>query len=303
MKLIKLFIMIFTILVLLSSFVSATRYVNYQFKEATIDINGIVTYTNTPITNVSAIGYVCTNGDCSTIGNTLWGGAAINSGALDNMQLTYPTTLQNANGYGVYYYTPDYITWESNPNWWGTTETDPQGPYNVYVGKKEGCHAPIDTFTVVNDVQPNVPLVIGIDASLDSTTYAAIRQAGPLDYIPPNLANQYYSVDTRITLEIYDWNDNLVETQVQDTVISFSGSVRVEFTWTPTISGDYRAIAYTDVTDSKCSSSIQQETQKNFHVLSEDPRNMCYTLLNNLDRKSTRLNSSHTDISRMPSSA
>ncbi|MBI2107163.1 hypothetical protein HYT57_04205 [Candidatus Woesearchaeota archaeon] len=105
--------------------------------------------------------------------------------------------------------------------------------------------------------------------------------AGPLDYIPAQL-QEYYSVKTRVTLTIYDSSNNIVNEQIQEISIPASGSSRVEFAWTPTLAGTYKATAKTDVTDEKCLSSIQQDTSKDFTVLSSQPQNSCYTLLNNL---------------------
>ena len=261
--------------------VSATRYVDYEFREGVISSAGSFTETSAPVTGVGAIGFVCADSNCNTVSDVLWSGAVINSGGSDAMQLTYPTTLQSNYGYAIYYYKDGYILWEQNPNWWGTDGSDPQGPYTKYLSKKENCHAPIDTFSVTNDARANIPLVINVSASLDATTYAAIHAAGVLGYVPPQILDQY-SVDIRVTLTIYDENDNVVNQQVQDIEIPYSGSQRVEFSWTPTMEGDYTARVTTDVTDAKCSSSAVEESAKEFYVLPEEPRNICYTLLNNL---------------------
>ena len=197
------------------------------------------------------------------------------------MQLIYPTQLLSPFGYGIYYFKQGYIPWEQNPNWHGTSNNDPQGPYMKYLGKKQDCYAPIDDFEVINDAQPNIPLVINIDASLDATTYAAIHSAGPLNYIPEQF-QEYYSVKTKVTLTIYDSSDNIIDEQAKEVLIPYSGSTRIEFTWTPTIAGNYKATAETDVTDEKCLSSLEQSTSKEFTVLSSQPQNSCYTLLNNL---------------------
>ncbi|MFH1331765.1 MAG: Ig-like domain-containing protein [archaeon] len=261
--------------------VSAERYVTYTFKEAIITDTGI-TYTDTKLNYVNNIGLLCSDSQCNTVSGTLRSGAVTSSGSSYSMMLSYPTTLQSAYGYGEYFYTPDHITWEQNPNFWGTDPSDPQGPYTVYLSKRDRCISPIDSLTVINDAEPNKPLVIGFTASLDATTYGAISHAGPLNYVPPSLANQYYSVATNVVLRIYDHHDNLVFEEYKNILIPFSGSKRVEFTWTPTQPGNYKAVAITYVTDSKCMTSEQQTTSKYFHVLSDQPRNMCYTLLQKL---------------------
>ena len=280
---IKFNILILILLVLsLSSIVTATRYVNYDIKKGVISSSGVFTATDEAVTNANAIGFVCSSSGCGSVSGTLWDGQAQNSGGTNGLQLTYPTTLQSQYGYGVYYYKSGYITWESNPNWWGTYSGDPQGPYNVYLSKKQDCYSPIDTFSVTNDAQANIPLVVNVSGSLDATTYAALRNSGPLAYTPPSLADDYYSVATRVTLTVYDSAGNVVNQQTQDIVIPASGSYRVEFTWTPTLDGQYTAKVATAVTDEKCSSYIEQSSSKEFTVIPEQPRNMCYTILNNL---------------------
>ena len=274
----KLLLSILLIFLLSVTLVSAERTADYIVREGLINENGELSTTSTPITDFNVVGYVCLDSTCSSVGNQIF---SVNSGSSDSIQLTYPTDLQSQYGYGVYYYKDGFIPWEQNPGWSGTDPSDPQGPYTKYLSKKTSCAAPIDTFETINDVQPNIPLIITLDASLDATTYAAIQSSGPLDYVPAALAD-HYSVDTDVTLVITDANDNIVFTQTQSVTIPYSGSQRVEFTWTPTNIGDYTARATTDVTDSKCLASQQQYAQKEFHVLDEVPQDICYTLLNDL---------------------
>jgi len=274
----KLLLSILIIFLLSVTLVSAERTADYVIREGLINENGELSTTTNPITNFNVVGYVCLDSTCSSVGDQIF---SVNSGPLDSIQLTYPTILQSQYGYGVYYYKDGFIPWEQNPGWSGTDPSDPQGPYTKYLSKKTSCTAPIDTFETINDVQPNIPIIITLDASLDATTYAAIQSSGPLDYVPPALAD-HYSVDTDVTLVITDANGNVVFTQTQAITIPYSGSQRVEFTWTPDEVGDYTARATTDVTDSKCLASQQQYAQKNIHVLDEVPKNICYTLLNDL---------------------
>ncbi len=281
MKNLKLILLVSMVL-LLSFQVSAERYVNYDVYERTFQSDGTYTDSTTPITNVSAVGFVCSNADCSSVSGTLWNGGVISSGSSNRLQLTFPTTLQNSNGYAVFIYKEGYRTWEQNPSWWGTDSSDPKGPYNKYLAKVEGCHAPVEQMNVLNDVQPNIPLVINMNASLDAQTYSALQNMGPVNYIPASLQNNYYSVATKVTLEIRDWNNNLAYTNSTNILIPYSSSKEVQFTWTPTIAGTYTAKIYTDITDGKCISPVRESASSGFHVLSEAPRNTCYTLINNL---------------------
>ncbi len=275
------FVLFSVVMLFFAVSVLAERQAIYTFKEAIITDTGIV-YTDKSLDNVNDIGFICADSQCNSVLGSLRGGAVTQSGNSFNMQLNYPTDLQSNFGYGEYFYTNDHITWEQNPNFFGTDPSDPQGPFTVYLSKISKCIAPIDRFIVVNDPQPNIPITIEVTADLDATTYSAIKNAGPLNFIPQPLENEFYSVATQVTLRIYDDYNNLVSTQVIDTRIPFSSSKKVEFTWTPLLPGKYRAIASTYVTDQKCISTDISTTTKELHVISEGPKNSCYTLLQNL---------------------
>ncbi len=262
--------------------VSAERYVNYILREGRIAVDSVFTPTITPVDNVNVIGFVCDDSKCDNVKSTkLWGGQVLNSGD-DKIQLTYPTQLQSPYGYAIFYYKEGYIPWETHAMWGGPDDPrDPQGPIYNYLSKKENCHSPIENLNVVNEVQPNIPLVVGVDVGIDATTYSALQRAGPIGYEPPQLES-HFSVQTRVTLRIYDYNNVLVDEQIKDITIIHSGSERVEFEWVPTKAGKHKIIVTTDVIDTKCSSSMEESASKLVHVLSDNPRNMCYTILNDL---------------------
>lgn len=273
------FLLLLIMPILLLQLASAARYIDYEFKQGIISESGQLTPTNTPLTNVGALGYVCLNASCSAVGEQIFN---LNSGSNDNIQLTYPTDLKSQYGYAVYFYKPDYIAWEQNPSWWGTNPADPQGPYTKYLSRKQNCHAPIESFSIINEAQPNIPLYITAQAVLDAEAYSALFHAGPLEYVPQELT-QYYQVQTEVQLLIYDEQDNLVHFDEQEVFIDFSGSADVEFEWTPTLAGKYKAVMITNIIDNKCSSSEEETISKQFSVLAENPRNKCYTIINDLE--------------------
>ncbi|MBW2965612.1 hypothetical protein KY342_00745 [Candidatus Woesearchaeota archaeon] len=275
----KILIGIFAFLmVLLSCVVYADVPVEYALREATILDSGSISYSTNPVTDVSAIGYICADENCNQVSGTLWNGDIQNSGTSEFLQLVYPTDLPASGYYAVYFYKDGYIPYGIKAFWHGNANIQYS---TAYLSKKDVCRAPIDTLEVLNDVQQNVPVVMEIDASLDGSTYAALSNTGTVGYRPPEL-NQHHSVETRITLKIYDENDDLVYEDEQTVMIFYSNSRRVEFTWTPEDEGDYRVVVTTFVIDDKCLTSEEQEVSSEFHVLEEDPNDMCYTLLNNL---------------------
>ena len=266
------------LIVLFSCAVYAEVPVEYALNEATILDSGSISYSTTPVTDVNAIGYICADENCNQVSGTLWNGDLQNSGSSEFLQLTYPTDLPESGYYAVYFYKEGYIPYGIKAYWHGTAIVQSS---TAYLSRKDVCRAPIDTLEVLNDVQPNVPLVMTIDASLDGSTYSALSNTGSVGYRPPEL-NEYHSVETKITLKIYDEDDDDVYEDEQTVKIFYSNSRRVEFTWTPEDEGDYRVVVTTFVVDQKCLTSEEQEVSSEFHVLEEDPIDMCYTLLNNL---------------------
>ncbi|MBW2982373.1 hypothetical protein KY343_05820 [Candidatus Woesearchaeota archaeon] len=264
------------IFVILSTVVYADIPVDYTLREATVLDSGDISYTTNPVTNVNVIGYACADENCNDItGAALWD---LNSGSSDVIQITYPTDLPASGYYAVFFYKEGYIPYEIRSWWHGTAGVQSS---TAYLSKKDVGRAPIDSFNVLNEVQPNIPLVMEIDAALDGATYAALHEAGPVGYTPSELI-QHYSVETRITLKVYDEDESVVYEEEGTIDIPYSGSAKVNFIWTPEESGDYRAVVSTFVTDAKFLTSEEQEASSEFHVIEEDPKDMCYTLLNDL---------------------
>ncbi len=279
MRINKFLIIFLTVFTLLTSFVLADVSVEYNLYEASINTNGEISYTTNPVDNVRVIGYECLDTACSAVGNKLWD---LNSGNSDTVIINYPTNLPASGYYALYFYKDnEYIPWEIKAFWYGSTSTVQTS--EAYLSRKQSCRAPIDHFSVLNDVQPNIPLVIGVEARLDAATYAAIHAAGPVEYVPSELRD-IYSVKTKVRLKIYDKKpNNLVKETYKIVDMPYSDSARVEFSWTPTEAGDYTAVVSTVIMDDdKCSSQIEQSESKEFHVLEQDPRGNCYTLLNDL---------------------
>lgn len=291
---------LFVVITILSiSEAEGLRYVKYNFTEGTILSTGSYSDTNTPATNINAIAFVCSSENCSTVGGALnlSNGNIITdinnppifaSGNSDSILATYPT-LQSSFGYGIYFYKENYIPWEQSANWWGDgleTPQNPQGPYTKVLRKKEGCFAPIENFTVLNDVEANLPLIVDVVANLSTDTLSAIKSAGPLEYVPPQLLS-HYSVNTSVRLDIKNSAGTIVKTETKYVMINYSGSAHVSFSWTLAINGTYTASVTTGVPDAKCLSFEPKSQSKGFTVWSEAPRNACYTLLNGLSASPT----------------
>ncbi len=285
----KLFIL-FLILSLLTSIVNAEVFVNYNLKEGRIDRNLNFQPTNIDINGVNVIGFTCLDDNCENLGGTIFSSESsltLNSGENLFVQLNYPTNLLSNYGYAVYFFKDGYIPWEQNPNWFGIGEAPEY--YNVYLTKKEVCSSKIEEVKITNTQRPNTPVVISVKADVDANIMSAITEGiGPLKAIPDLLRDQY-SVKTLVTLDILA-NDNLVISQQKEVKTLFGQAGNAEFEFTPIESGDYTAVVTTDVTDEKCIDSEIDSEEKDFFVLSENPLNMCYTELEDLELSSTNLN-------------
>jgi len=262
-------------LMLIMSFAQAIVYVNSEADYAIVQSNGVLTKTSTPVNQANFVGYTCLNSACTSVGSQIFN---VNTGSDNHVITTYPTVLQSTYGYLIWVHKDDYIPWYYQADWRGTG-TAP-GTYSKYLSQKEGCHAPINEFTVLNEVQPNIPLIIDVEASLDATTHSALRCN--YDVHLPNYLVDDLSTEVRVVLEIYDDDDYLIHTETKYLDIFCSTAEQVQFSWTPTEKGNYQAYVKTLVTDAKCISSTEDQASKYFHVLSDEPRNMCYTLLNAL---------------------
>lgn len=266
-------------LVFAAALISAAVNVNYDVRYAVIQEDGTIDYQTTLVQNVDTVGYVCTSADCSTVGASLTGLARHTNTNL--ITLTYPTALQNPNGYGAWFYKQGYIHWEEASDWQGTG-TAPD-TYTVYLAKKETGYAPIMNLNVVNEVQPNRPVEVGVIVGIDADTYSAIENAGPLDYTPAELA-ALTNVETVVTLEIRNSLNAVIYTNTRTVNVPYSGSLPVAFTYSGfSAEGDYEIRVYTDVTDDKILNSERQTATADIEVIPAALVDYGYTILNGLE--------------------
>jgi len=291
-------------LFLIASFVDATRFVNYNLREGKIDINGNFIATDIPVNNVNVVGYVCLDEGCKTLGKKIFikqvredgdltlGDGILNSGLNSEIQLFYPSQLLSNFGYAVYYYKNGFIPWEANPNWFGTTENDPQGPFNVYLTKKDFCTSKITEFNIQNSERVNTPVVFNVKADVDSKTKAAISHAGPLGAVPEEL-KEHYSIKTLVTLDIINEDGINVYSDEQQVLIGFGNEENIKFEFIPGDSGNYNVLLGTRVTDEKCSLSQNDFVEKEITILEKNPLEMCYTDIGNLELSSFNVRAGH----------
>jgi len=268
--------------------VNSARFINYNFYEGIILDNGSLVKTQKPVADVSAIGFVCEDTNCEKLDGRIFNNQILNSGFFNFMRLIYPTELLSGAGYAVYYFKDGYIPWESNPNWFGTNPADPQGPFNVYLSKKESCTSFLSELNVENIVKPHLPLTIGFRTGIDIKSFSAIKEAGALKAVP-NEIQSHYTVKQRVTLKIYTKNNELINEQTKDLVLDYSEAVNSKFIFTPTEIGKHRIVLTSSIIDQKCLASNEVSSSKETIVIQEDQRDMCYVLLNNVSVNNFRV--------------
>jgi len=260
-------ILIFVTLLLVVSAVNAYS-VNYFFKDQN----------NNKVSDVDALVYTCQDASCSSVLGPRIEANSNDYSPNDDLQITYPSEKESQYGYALYFYKEGYIPKEYFIDAWGTGSTD----VNIQLNKVELCSAPIDHIEVLNDVRPNIPLVIDVSASLDADTYSAFHSNSNTPAYTPEGYEDFYSAETKVTLLISkDLNTSSYEYREEKILNLFMDSSQpVQFTWTPTEQDDYFVLITTEVIDNQCSSSKQQTATASFMVHEDVPSNACYTLIN-----------------------
>lgn len=247
-----------------------------------------VTYTAN-VNNFEVEAYDCLDASCSQV--STFSGSFPNGKTTTNGQVVirYPSSLATSHGYAVYYVSDGQVPQEYSATWHSNGDpTVYTAGFGISFYQLNSCSAVIDSFSVTNDAQANIPLVISTSSSMDATTHSAFQAtSNGIEYVPSQFKEEHYSSDIDVQLKVYK-NNNLVESQTQSYKASTSNavfmddSVSTEFSWIPTTSGEYTATVTTTVTDSQCASNQAQSSSKDFNVLSSTPSDSYYTLLNDL---------------------
>ncbi|MBI2110570.1 ZPR1 zinc finger domain-containing protein, partial [Candidatus Woesearchaeota archaeon] len=252
--------------------VSAEMRTEYIFK----DSNG--NYLN----DVDIVVYNCLDANCQNVQIPEFAHTGNSNDVMPNYNIivNYPRALETSNGYAVYFYRDGYLPLE----YFVTAYGDGTRTYERTFNKKQECRAPIDSLSFLNEVRANEPLVIDVRAILDATAHSAFGLTDNTPwYVPQDYKEEFYSALTNVVLTITNIDTGeVVFRESLNLNIYADDSEEFRFTWIPRVAGNYEVLATTSVPDAQCASSVSEEADKEFRVLPEEPRNMCYTLLNNL---------------------
>lgn len=289
----KKIILLILIILITSTNINAVRYVNYNFYEGVILDNGNLMKTTIPITNVKVVGFTCLDLKCENLGNNIFGNI-LESNNNPNIQLAYPSDLQTQYGYAIYFYKDNYIPWEMNSNWYGDDQTDPQGPYNIYLTKKESCNSFIGNLSSYNSVNDYLPLTTFSNANSGILTTPGIINSGPLEAIPSEVQNSYF-IKQLVKFKVFDNLNNLISEQVKEYFVKYGENKGLDFNFTPTLKGKHKIVLSSKVIDNKCISSPEIISSKEITVF-ENYNNLCYTTLNNIKLNKFKFKSGDTII-------
>jgi len=174
-----------------------------------------------------------------------------------------------------------------------------QGEEEITLEKKDLCRSTIQSFSVTNSNEPEMPIVVDVAAALEADTYSAFQLT---DEVYPygmsytsgttHVASQYndwYSAETTVYLTITKEGtlmgnpiDIVMYTDSETINIQAEGSKNVQFTWTPTREGTYTATVTTEVIDAQCLATEEQSSSETFTIVSAEDNSYCYTLIDNL---------------------
>jgi len=235
--------------------------------------------TSEALTDVDSLLFNCNDSSCNSVGSQI---LDLNSGASNQITFEYPfnpsSTESNKDHYAHYLFKQCYMPKEFVESIWGFGATL---EYDYNFNKAASCHSPIDSFSITNTNFVNEPVVVSIEAMLEADAQGAFTNT-ELESVPAGYED-YYSTETKITLEILNSAGNVVHTESQTYEILMDTSQNIEFSWTPSNDGDYTARVKTEITDCQCQSSFEQFSEKQFVVWEERPQDACYTIINDLE--------------------
>jgi len=187
---------------------------------------------------VTAYAYDCLDSTCGSVGT--FSGSFQTSNPTSNGAITirFPDSPATPYKYALYFVSPGYRPMVYRPN--AHSNGDPAvytHSEQIDFSKVSTCRAQVSKFSVVNNIKPNIPVVVDISASLDANTGSAFRMIDQnVAYVPDEIKQDYMSADTDVKLQIYK-DGTMIDEQKQSLAIYADQSTRAEFTYIPRSDG------------------------------------------------------------------
>ncbi len=167
------------------------------------------------------------------------------------------------------------------------------GERTIVLEKVDICRSTIQSFSVTNSVAPNEPIYVDVAVALEADTYSAFQYSdtdvylysAPSDSDHNTRYGDWYKAETDVELRITKRVGDAyvpVNTQTQSLNILAEESENVQFSYTPTSEGIYRATVTTTVPDAQCETTEEQSSGEQFTVFQEEDTSYCYTTIDDL---------------------
>lgn len=270
-----------------------TKFLTYIFAFllcATLAVAGDNTLTlhyynedDVPVNDVAVWLFECTDSSCTELTGTLTADSIDfeDSSASNSVILTLPKTSRET-FYVAYAFAEDTDTYLPHAYYdFSFDGGNVDAEEDLTLEKKEGCQSTIQSFKVTNTKSVGTPTTMSVDVAsafeYDETVYPWGYDASA-DII---VYQDWYSAKTEVTLTIYrEWTLSFlgmektfnvkVYTTTETANILAGETEPIEFTWTPTKAGSYRATVMTDVVDAQCASSEKDTQSQTFIIEKKD---------------------------------
>src|SRR5574341_782078 len=237
--------------------------------------------------NVNVSMYNCLDSTCSQVApfsGSIIDGPSVTDGTIT---IRYPDSLATPFGYAGFFVSKGYRPLELH----STRHTGGQGglapPITVNVEFTKYpvvCRAVVSELNFVNELQPNIPLVVNTTARLDAQTASAFQLTdNDVGYVPAEFKQEYYGADTIVKMDILP-NSNVTHSQQQEFTavkgnsLIADSTVPVQFTYLPTSTGNFAVKVTAQVIDDQCAATEDVNAQGTFTVLQSTPKSQFYTI-------------------------
>ena len=240
--------------------------------------------------NVNATAYNCLDATCDSV--SAFSGQFIKGPyATDGRIVVRYPDARNTFDYAVFFVSKGFRPYVVKASWNTAGVPGAGAPVssNVYFTKYPVvCRATVSELNFVNELQPNIPLVVNTNAKLDASTASAFQfVANKVGFIPPQFMQEFYGADTIVKIEVLK-NNVVVHNQqrefsaVKGNSLIAETSVPVSFTYLPAETGNFLVRVTAQIVDDQCDRYEDSNAQGAFTVLQSAPQSQFYTILNQL---------------------
>ncbi|MBI5391840.1 PKD domain-containing protein [Candidatus Woesearchaeota archaeon] len=268
----KLFLYATVFLILITSVFAANSVTFHYYNQDGNDVN-----------NVEVSVFECTDSTCTSLTGTSTSDRAAydDTGSTNDAVLNIPA-VHSPTWFVAYAFAEATDTYLPNYQTFYLTGNGASGAMDIILEQKDNCQSEIQSFTVTNSVAPGEPIYVDFEAALDATTASAFILNDAVypwayDSSETSRYQEWYTSDVDVDLTIAKiltlpgphGGTIFLPVHTDSTSLSILAeeTQNVEFIWTPTTEGTYRATVTTHVTDGECASTKDDSAYDTFHVI------------------------------------